>query len=313
MKKLLIILALLPVLAFCQTIYDVNRVRSNKITLPQDSLLYFGASSLSFDGTTTNFSHPIKMSGANAVYFNTTGYYIAGTSNLMIYNSPGSHYFRFAGTYKYQMNATVFAPYTSLLCDLGSTTVKWNKFYSLNITDTVGFTKFYSDILYVDTFWDDLTFPATTTKVGATDKPDFDYSDIALMFPKNDSTEATYYIVQMPHKWDGTDIYPHVHYIQDAAGDTAKFVLKYFWTDMGETYSTQTRVEASNHTVFAYTSGKMHQLASFPAISATGHTASSVLQIQLFRWDNLGTGDVPVLDFDIHYAIDKPGSDNTMP
>jgi len=46
--------------------------------------------------------------------------------------------------------------------------------------------------------WDDLRFPATATRQGALAKPDFDYTNIGLLFPQNDPTEIIYMIDQLP-------------------------------------------------------------------------------------------------------------------
>ena len=40
-----------------------------------------------------------------------------------------------------------------------------------------------------DTVWDDLRAPFTQTKRGALDKPDFDYTNVGLLFKQNDTAE----------------------------------------------------------------------------------------------------------------------------
>jgi hypothetical protein len=83
---------------------------------------------------------------------------------------------------------------------------------------------------------------------------------------------------------------------------------------MGETVGSYTRIETTVCTYYAYSSGDLHQLAIFPAISGTGLTESSVLDIILFRKEDVGlNGDIEVKDFDIHYELDKPGSDSQIP
>ena len=68
------------------------------------------------------------------------------------------------------------------------------------------------------TTWDDLRFPSTRIRQGATAKPDFDITNIGLLFPQDDATEIAYLLAQMPHDWkEGSAIYPHMHYIQSVA------------------------------------------------------------------------------------------------
>lgn len=66
--------------------------------------------------------------------------------------------------------------------------------------------------------WDDISVSATQTKVGANLKPDFDYTNIGLLFPQNDVAEKIYITMQMSHKKEiGTSIKFHIHYIQTGA------------------------------------------------------------------------------------------------
>lgn len=49
-----------------------------------------------------------------------------------------------------------------------------------------------------DTYYEDLRMPFTQAKQGATLKPDFDYTNVGLLFPQNDATEIAYFIAQLP-------------------------------------------------------------------------------------------------------------------
>ena len=40
-----------------------------------------------------------------------------------------------------------------------------------------------------DIQWDDFRFPATSSKLGANDKPDFDFTELGFLFPQNDTAE----------------------------------------------------------------------------------------------------------------------------
>ena len=175
---------------------------------------------------------------------------------------------------------------------------------------------FNNDIEYGDTYWDDLTFGATQGKQGNTSKPDFDYTEVALLFPVNDSSEKTYYNVQMPHRWKyGTDIEPHVHWMQSSS-DTVQFRIKYRVSNIGEAEGSWLYLESENMTQ-TYVSGTLHQYIDIPGIDMSGKTGSCILDIILYRIDAGGagslSGDCKVKDFDIHYQIDKPGSDNEIP
>jgi len=161
--------------------------------------------------------------------------------------------------------------------------------------------------------WDDLKFPATTLRQGATTKPDFDATNLGLLFPQNDATEIVYIIAQIPHEWKlESAISPHIHFVQDFdhTVTTPVFKMDYRWYKNGaDPTGSFTTITASTF-VFTYTSGSILQIVSFPDISATGiDTVSSVLDIKLYRDDNVVTGDILVKEFDIHYQIDSFGSD----
>jgi len=156
--------------------------------------------------------------------------------------------------------------------------------------------------------WDDLLQPATSGKKGPNDKPDFDYTDLVALFPQNDATEALYYNIQLPHYWkEGSTIYPHVHFLQNQ-NISPTFKMYYRWIQLGETppswntYIMQTTVET-------YTSGTISQIVhGSVGVSGVGKTISSILQITLYRQDNVYSGDCKVMSFDIHIEKDSLGS-----
>jgi hypothetical protein len=83
------------------------------------------------------------------------------------------------------------------------------------------------------TGWDDLRFPFTATKLGALDKPDFDATNVGLLFPVNDATEIIYIIAQMPHEYkEGSRIYPHLHW-QQMNGNNVVWKAAYKWFNKG--------------------------------------------------------------------------------
>lgn len=160
--------------------------------------------------------------------------------------------------------------------------------------------------------WDDLRFPATATRVGSLNKPDFDYTNLGLLFPQNDPEEKIYIIAQLPHSYRlGTELRPHIHYVQDEAS-VPTFKMDYRWyangTDPTESFTTI--ATSATDIVFDYTSGSIMQILSFPPlINDAIDSVSSILDIILYREDNVVSGDVLVKEFDIHFQSDTLGSE----
>lgn len=174
-------------------------------------------------------------------------------------------------------------------------------------------THFEDDITF-DPRWEDLRFPATTAKQGNTNKPDFDYTDMVLLYPDDqDSTnELTYHNAQLPHDVDTSQLlYPHIHWIQESS-DTVAFRCKWRAWDLGAAATSWVYGSTTSSEEFTYTSGTIHQILSFEAIDLTGYTESTMIQVQIYRVDDGGTGaltgDCKVLEFDIHYARNKMGT-----
>lgn len=160
-----------------------------------------------------------------------------------------------------------------------------------------------------ETVWDDLRFPLTRDKQGQSDKPDFDFTNIGLLFPQNIPTEIVYIIGQFTHeRKNGSDIKPHIHFVQTSAS-TPIFKIDYRWYKNGQDPSGSfTTLTASTFT-FTYVSGSIMQIVSFPTISGTAiDTVSSIIEIKLYRDDNVAIGDVLTKEFDIHYQKDTIGS-----
>jgi len=156
---------------------------------------------------------------------------------------------------------------------------------------------------------DDLRFPATLIRQGVTTKPDFDTTDMVLLFPINDTTEIAYINAQMPHAWaEGTTIEPHVHYIQEQDQQPV-FKIDYRWYNIGDAVPASWTTFTMDTNVIPYVSGDLHQIVQNGGIDGTGFTASSVLQMKLYRDDNVYTGDCKVIEFDIHYKVGRFGKD----
>jgi len=165
---------------------------------------------------------------------------------------------------------------------------------------------------FVRVRYDDFLMPATTTRRGALSKPDFDYTELGLLFPQNDDSEKTYSVVQMSHaKKMDTALRPHIHYIQDEA-EIPVFKLDYRFYNNGATvpgsWTTISTADGSG-AAFAYTSGSIMQILTFPTIAApTGETVSANIDVIFYRDDNVVSGDVLLKYLDFHYEINDAGS-----
>lgn len=161
--------------------------------------------------------------------------------------------------------------------------------------------------------WTDISMALDRTKQGANDKPDYDFTNLGLLFPQNNPLEIAYLIRQMDHaKALDTPIYLHVHYIQSGPIQPT-FIAQYkYYLNGGPVPTSFTEVStADNHKgIFTYPgSGSIMQIAAFPAIyPPEGETVSGHFEVKLFRNDNDVTGDVLTKYIDFHYLRDSHGS-----
>lgn len=163
--------------------------------------------------------------------------------------------------------------------------------------------------LHLEPKFNDIVFELTQTRQGANLKPDFDTTNIGLLFPQNNTAEIVYITVQLPHSWEeGTTIYPHIH-VRQSANQQAVFKLDYIWYNAGDTIPTVWQTLTLNEYALPYTSGSISQIIkSTNGISGSGKLISSLLKIKLYRDDNVYTGDMLADQFDIHIEIDSYGS-----
>ena len=158
--------------------------------------------------------------------------------------------------------------------------------------------------------WNDLSVPLTQGKQGNTAKPDYDYTNLAFLFPQNDPDEILYLTFQIPHFWRyDSIIYPHVHWHQ-SADQNVTWKIDYRWTNLSDAVSGTWTTYVMDQPAVEYTAGTIHQLsAGTEGIDGTGKALSSELQVKLYRDDNVYTGDAPATMFDIHIEIDSFGSE----
>jgi hypothetical protein len=162
----------------------------------------------------------------------------------------------------------------------------------------------------VPVVWEDLRFPFTRGRRGALSKPDFDYTNLGLLFPESDATEIVYFIAQIPHAYLlESDLSCHVHFVQTSAS-TPTFKMDYRWyKNGGDPTVGFTTITASTFKVTYPGSGSILQIAEFPMIDGDGiDSVSSILDIKLYRDDGDIAADVLGKEFDIHYQTDTRGS-----
>lgn len=157
--------------------------------------------------------------------------------------------------------------------------------------------------------WDDLRFPFTQSKQGVNLKPDFDYTNLGLLFPNNNTEETVDIIAQFPHnRQSQSNIRPHIHFIQTSASIPI-FKMAYRWYNNGDLLPESFTTIATDSMAFPYISGNLLQIASFPEVSGLKlNGLSSMMDIKIYRDDASVAGDVLVKEFDIHYRIDGDGS-----
>jgi len=200
---------------------------------------------------------------------------------------------------------------------------------TVNVADTMGYTlqteidaleldvsAIESDIVDIQADLDlisiprfnDIVFELTPTRQGSNTKPDYDFTNVGLLFPQNLTTEIAYITVQLPHSWlVGSTIYPHIHVVQ-SADQQAVFKMDYKWYNIGDTVPATWTTYTMGTYAETYTSGSISQILHGIGIDGTGKTISSILKIKLYRDDNVYTGDILADQFDIHIQVDGFGS-----
>ena len=161
------------------------------------------------------------------------------------------------------------------------------------------------------TCYDDLLVPFTESVKGTLTKPDWDATNFGLLFPQNDPSEYVVFNFQMPHRWkEGTAVFPHVHFLQNADA-TPTFKCDWRWYNLGASVPSFTTgyVMGTITGTQTWTSGLLSRIVhGTGGLDGTGKTISSLLQIKLYRDDNVYTGDCLAVSFDLHFQIDSFGS-----
>jgi len=162
--------------------------------------------------------------------------------------------------------------------------------------------------------WTDFSVPLSQDKQGQSSKPDYDFTNLGLLFPRNDATEIAYGIIQMQHgKKLGTAIKLHLHYIQTSTLPPT-FKVDYRWYNNGAevpgSFTTLSTADGSKAILSFPGSISMLQIGAFPEIAAPeSENVSSNFEFKLYRDDNVDPADVLTKYIDIHYQVDALGSD----
>ena len=174
-------------------------------------------------------------------------------------------------------------------------------------------------LVYNDTVWEDLRFPAAALKLGGIKDPGYvkiadngaGSTGVFLYHFDAASEEELFCTAQMPHRWkEGTSINPHVHWAPTTTGTgVVVWAIEYVTSNINGTFGNTalaTVNDAGDGTA------KKHQIADFTPISMSGKTMSCITLFRIYRKaaDAADTyaADAALLEFDIHFEIDAPGS-----
>lgn len=168
-----------------------------------------------------------------------------------------------------------------------------------------------SDVLYQDTFWDDLRVPAVQVNLsGPAAAPAYNAAEITLDFSAT-QINTVQFDFQLPHTYkEGTDVIFHAHFKPSTAnaGDIV-WEHKVRWSNVGDVvgaFATTSQTEAAAGVE------DEHDIGASKTLDGAGKRISSVIQLQLQRLGNdvadSFTGLVQALSFDLHFQINTPGS-----
>ena len=119
-------------------------------------------------------------------------------------------------------------------------------------------------------------------------------------------------ICQFKHKRKlGAVVRPHLHWQQTAA-TAPVWKIDYKWVLNGAAVPASfTEGVTQAEEVFSWTSGNLAQISKWAELTPpAGDNVGTMLLIKLYREDNLAGAAATELafEFDIHYQIDSPGS-----
>jgi hypothetical protein len=175
------------------------------------------------------------------------------------------------------------------------------------------------DFTLMDTYWDDLRVPITTTRLGGSKDPTFSkvFDDGAgsqgvftYTFSQSQEQEA-YFTVQLPHTYkEGTDLHPHIHWFPtNTNAGSVVWGLEYTIASISATIGNTTIINCVDP---ADGTANKHQICNFPTINGSGLGISDHIICRLFRDASAITDDYTteagVLEFDFHHEVNTLGS-----
>lgn len=159
--------------------------------------------------------------------------------------------------------------------------------------------------------WDDLRASASgINPSGSLAPPIVDSSDGSLVFSKGKIISVW---LQLPHTWrEGSELKPHIHWVKTTTGiGLPNWQIKYKFANAGEVIPAFTSLMGGVEGVPNSNIVNKHAIFAFPSIDATGKLISSMLCVVLQRTNDANdtyTGDVKLLELDIHYQVNSDGS-----
>jgi len=193
------------------------------------------------------------------------------------------------------------------------------------IPDDINFTgkvTFKDNTTYSDDgmAWDDFRVAGNTTRRGAANKPAFiqvmndGASSVGVYADKFDADQRQdfFFSMQMPHDYKlNSPVFPHLHWMPlDGGEGFVKFEFEYTYADIDGTFEDTATQEV---TVSIDEDQYKHIMTEFPnSIDPNFTGVSGMFMCRLSRLaDDAGdtfTGDIAIIEFDIHYQRDSMGS-----
>ena len=173
-------------------------------------------------------------------------------------------------------------------------------------------------LVYPDTFFDDLTFPASgINPPGLASDPTRSTATGLLEFSgSQDNLLAG--VAQMSHKWkEGTTLHPHLHLINPTANAlVSRWKFEYNRGNVNGNYENAYGVYTTLATVSHTNPNNVlkHALLDFGDLTMSGYGGVSCCILwKISRLANSDAADtdtsaIALVEFDIHYELDAPGS-----
>jgi len=168
--------------------------------------------------------------------------------------------------------------------------------------------------------WEDLRFDSNGIKAAGIKDPAYSTwsGELRSYWFSPTTSEDLFLNVQMPHAWDGSAIYPHMHWVattgSSVAGHQIRWGLEYSWASIGSTFPASATVYASTSYPNEQIDANKHYITSFDPITPTTNQngLSAMLSCRIFR-DSTVVGDsfthgAFLLEFDLHYRMNMIGS-----